>query len=246
MLPLVRASLEPIAASVDPLHASARAWVMPKLGLAAGGFWIVDDTAYPKRGKHSAGVARQYCGALGHLRRLLDEGLPRYCVLADAGYGVDTTLRHGLSQRGLPYLVGITSAISVWPPGTEPLPPKPTAAGVVRPCPPRRVAPAGERQGAGAGTGACGSGVSNGALARGDEPDTAEPLCCLAGLPCWRQRRARPAVAGAMAADRMAARPGGVGEVSSSDAARSLYASRAGPRRPWQPRPKLCWPPVSD
>ena len=40
-------------------------WVMPTLGLANGRYWIVDDTGFPKKGKDSVGVARQYCGQLG-------------------------------------------------------------------------------------------------------------------------------------------------------------------------------------
>jgi SRSO17 transposase len=36
---------------------------MEKHGAVAA--WIVDDTGFPKKGKHSVGVARQYCGQVG-------------------------------------------------------------------------------------------------------------------------------------------------------------------------------------
>jgi FOG: Transposase len=88
MLPLERKSVEPMAASIDPLRASARhqalhhfvaqaewsdqemlrrvaQWVMAGMDLSAGAYWIVDDTGFPKKGAHSVGVARQYCGQLG-------------------------------------------------------------------------------------------------------------------------------------------------------------------------------------
>ena len=88
MLPIERESVEPLAAHTDPWNVSAkhqslhhvvaqsdwsdaavlgavREWVRPALKLAQGSYWIVDDTGFPKKGKHSVGVARQYCGQLG-------------------------------------------------------------------------------------------------------------------------------------------------------------------------------------
>jgi SRSO17 transposase len=219
LLPGERKSVEPLAARLAPQRVPAAHQSLHHLVAKADGsdaavlqvvraqglpaverhgpirYWIVDDTGFPKKGRHSVGVARQYCGQLGkrdncqvavtlaianeraslpiahrlylpevwaddpvrrakagvpdevafrtkprialeQIRRALADGVPTGVVLADAGYGIDTAFRTSLTERGLPYVVGIQSSTSLRPPGMGPLPPQPWSG---RGRPPRRV-----------------------------------------------------------------------------------------------------------
>src|SRR3954447_14534295 len=63
--------------------------------------------------------------ALEQIREAVNDEVPRGVVVADAGYGVDSKFRSGITDLSLNYIVGIQSSASVWKPGTEPLPPLP-------------------------------------------------------------------------------------------------------------------------
>jgi SRSO17 transposase len=58
--------------------------------------------------------------ALDLIDHLVEEGVRKTTLLADAGYGDATAFREGLTKRGLLYAVGICSKITVWVSGTGP------------------------------------------------------------------------------------------------------------------------------
>lgn len=75
---------------------------------------VPDDVAF----------VRKWEIALGQLDDAVRWGVRKHVVLADAGYGDCVEFRQGLDQRGLTYVVGVNGTHLVWPPGSNPRPPK--------------------------------------------------------------------------------------------------------------------------
>jgi SRSO17 transposase len=71
--------------------------------------------------------------ALSQMRQALAGGVPPGTVLADPAYGNDTSFREAVAGLELSYVLGVQSTTTVWPPGTEPLPPVPWKGGRGRP-----------------------------------------------------------------------------------------------------------------
>ena len=308
-----RKSVEPIASMVSPARAAAAhqsllhfvgqsAWsdeeMLAKVReLAAPAFaghggveaWIVDDTGFQKKGSHSIGVARQYCGRLGktdncqiavtlsianhhvslpiayrlylpedwakdakrrkkthvpedvefrtkpqialaQIEAAVKDGVAGGVVLTDAGYGCDGTFRAGVTTLGLLYAVGVQSTLSVWPPGEEPLPPKPWSgrgAQAFAPATRRRSSADFDQR-------ACDAparrGLEGRRMARRLQPASVFTLRRRAGQAGVARPQTDCAASRRMARHRMAGGRGGADQILALDLARG-YAARGSRRR---------------
>src|SRR5947208_11548027 len=145
MMPCERKSVEPMAAVTAPertaaqhqslLHfvgegrwsdervlAKVRQMVLPAIERHGPiEAWIIDDTGFPKKGTHSVGVARQYCGQLGKQDNCqvavslslanADGSLPvAYRLYLPQAWASDEAGRH---KAGVPEEIGFQTKIEI-------------------------------------------------------------------------------------------------------------------------------------
>ncbi len=174
LLPGERKSIEPMAARLDseniqPMRQSlhhlvakapwsdevlleqVRKHVLPtmrKQGPVVA--WIVDDTGFPKKGKHSVGVTRQYCGQVGkqeNCRVAVSLSVATWSSSLPIGYRlylprewaedaerlektevpeeVKFQTKPDIALDQIRAAVAAKSSMTVWEPGKQPLPAKP-------------------------------------------------------------------------------------------------------------------------
>ena len=128
LMPIERKSVEPMAAVTAPAQVAAKhqsllhfvgnapwsdAAMLAKVGelvlpaIERSGpveAWIIDDTGFPKKGRHSVGVTRQYCGQLGK-----QDNCQVAVTLSLANHDASLPIAYQLYARGLGQGSGATA-----------------------------------------------------------------------------------------------------------------------------------------
>src|SRR6478736_4148094 len=210
LMPAERKSVEPMAAVTAParvaaqhqslLHfvanapwsdaavlAKVREIVLPEMTrtepIAA---WIIDDTGFPKKGRHSVGVGRQYCGQLGkqdNCQVAVSLSLANHAASLPVSYRLYLP-RDWAEDPARRAKAGVPEEIAFRTKPEIALDLLRAAAAAGDAAAPRRAAPAGPGQGGGAGPAR--DGVDRDRLARRNERGA-----CLALCPDPGARRAR-------------------------------------------------------
>ena len=86
--------------SDDTVIGRLQEYLSPRLGHPEA-VWVLDGSDFPKQGRRSAGVARQYCGRLGKV--------------ANCQAGMSPSFRDALAALGMHYVLDVPGSTTVWP-----------------------------------------------------------------------------------------------------------------------------------